>query len=122
MDEVTMSHFNNILSEKDTEHQLVFYSPHSKYKVIGNSIVNNLLRETLKELRITKPITVHGLRHTHASVLLYKKVSIQYVSERLGHSNIETTLNKYAHLIAELYEEDELKTVNIFNDINSIVK
>ncbi|WP_435528836.1 tyrosine-type recombinase/integrase [Lysinibacillus parviboronicapiens] len=35
--------------------------------------------------------TVHGLRHTHSSILLYKIISIFYVSERLGHSNIDIT-------------------------------
>lgn len=110
-----MKHFK-YLSHTGTSnlHQLVFYYPNSKYKIIGNTQVNKLLKTLLYTLGIYS-ITVHGLRHTHASVLLYKKVSIQYVSQRLWHSNIETTLKKYAHLVKELYEEDEQKTVNLFN-------
>lgn len=60
---------------------------------------------------------MHGLRHTHASVLLYKKVSIYYVSERLGHSNIETTLKEYTHVIKELRVEDEIGTMKTFEEM-----
>ncbi|WP_420800241.1 tyrosine-type recombinase/integrase [Neobacillus terrae] len=50
-------------------------------------------------------ITMHGLRHIHASVILYKKVDINYVSERLGHSNIKTTYKCYSYVIKELRVE-----------------
>ncbi|WP_226528178.1 tyrosine-type recombinase/integrase [Metabacillus niabensis] len=117
MDTKTMSHFENLFdSTLPNLHQLVFYSPKSKYKVISNTTANKQLKKTLAQLGL-EPITVHGLRHTHVSTLLYKKVSIYYVSERLGHSNIETTLNEYSHLVKELREEDEKKTIDIFNNI-----
>ncbi|WP_318246279.1 tyrosine-type recombinase/integrase [Bacillus sp. PS06] len=60
---------------------------------------------------------MHGLRHTHASVLLYRKVDINYVSERLGHSNIETTYKHYSHVIKELREEDEKLTIETFENM-----
>jgi integrase len=60
---------------------------------------------------------MHGLRHTHASVLLYKKVSIYYVSERLGHSDIETTLKEYTHEVKELRVEDERATMKTFEEM-----
>ena len=41
------------------------------------------------------------MRHTHASILLYKGVDVKTISERLGHSDILTTLNTYTHIIAE---------------------
>lgn len=59
-------------------------------------------------------ISCHGLRHTHASVLLYKDVSIYYVSERLGHADIETTLRVYSHVIRELRLRDEEKSVEVY--------
>nr|WP_075261681.1 tyrosine-type recombinase/integrase [Geobacillus kaustophilus] len=37
-------------------------------------------------------MTCHGLRHTHASMLLFKGVNVKYVSQRLGHKDIVTTL------------------------------
>ena len=44
-------------------------------------------------------ITLHGLRHTHASLLLKHGVPIQYVSQRLGHENIQITYRIYAHFL-----------------------
>ncbi|MBF4458362.1 tyrosine-type recombinase/integrase [Pseudoclavibacter sp. VKM Ac-2867] len=43
-------------------------------------------------------ITLHGLRHTHASILLEQHVPAKVVQERLGHSSITTTMNVYAHV------------------------
>ncbi|MFF5994698.1 tyrosine-type recombinase/integrase [Lysinibacillus sp. KU-BSD001] len=96
--------------------QLVFYSPESKYQVISNTNANKLLKKTLLELDI-EPITVHGLRHTHASVLLYKNASIYYVSERLGHGDIENTLKEYTHVLKELRLRDEQLAINTFEEM-----
>lgn len=117
MDRQTMSYFKKLFKTTPTNiHQLVFYSSRSIYKVISNTNANKLLKKTLKDLGIA-PISIHGLRHTHASVILYKKVSIHYVSERLGHGDIDTTLKQYTHVIKELREEDELGTVNTFEQM-----
>ncbi|HLS22967.1 MAG TPA: tyrosine-type recombinase/integrase [Pseudogracilibacillus sp.] len=97
----------------ENEFNLLFYEPSSKYKVISNSGVNNLLKNTLNQLNLEQ-ISIHGLRHTHASILLYKKVSIEYVSERLGHRDIVTTYKFYSHVIKELRKDDEEKTIKIF--------
>ena len=42
-------------------------------------------------------IGLHGLRHTHATLLIYANTDIKTVSARLGHSQASTTLNIYAH-------------------------
>lgn len=117
MDNVTMNHFKRLFKTTPTNlHGLVFFSPESKYKVISNTNANNLLKKLLVELGID-PITLHGLRHTHASVLLYQKASIHYVSERLGHSDIETTLKKYTHVLKELRLQDEQITIQTLEDM-----
>ena len=43
-------------------------------------------------------IKVHGFRHTHASLLFDAGVSMKDVKERLGHSDITTTMNIYTHV------------------------
>lgn len=98
----------------DNIHKLVFYSPASKYKVISNAASNKLLKNVLEGLDIDH-ISMHGLRHTHASVSLYKKASIYYVSERLGHKDIETTYKYYSHVLKEMREEDEAIVTSIYN-------
>ncbi len=45
-----------------------------------------------------KTIRVHDLRHSHASLLIELGFSPLLISERLGHENIETTLQIYSHL------------------------
>ncbi len=45
-----------------------------------------------------KRIRVHDLRHSHASLLIEMGFSPLLIAERLGHENIETTLNTYSHL------------------------
>lgn len=74
-------------------------------KVIFNSTVNNVLSRHCKELGIPI-ITVHGLRHTHASLLLFGGVSIASVAKRLGHSSMNTTEKTYLHIIQELENKD----------------
>ena len=51
-------------------------------------------------------ISVHGLRHTHASVLLFAGVSIASAARRLGHSSMTTTQKTYLHIIRELENQD----------------
>lgn len=114
VDEQTMITFKNLFeATPDNITKLVFYSPSSKYKVISNGASNSLLKRILAELKIDE-ISLHGLRHTHASVLLYKGVSIYYVSERLGHSDIETTLRVYTHVVKELRVKDEEKSIEVY--------
>lgn len=44
-------------------------------------------------------LTVHDLRHTHASLLLASGVDVKVIQERLGHASATITLNTYAHLM-----------------------
>lgn len=60
-----------------------------------------------------KPRSFHTLRHTHATILLAAGVHPKIVQERLGHSNISTTLDIYSHLVAGLQQA----AVDIFNEI-----
>jgi len=48
-----------------------------------------------------KPITTHGLRHTHCSLLFEAGASLKEVQDRLGHSDIKTTMDIYTHLTPE---------------------
>ncbi len=72
---------------------------------VYNSTVNDILFRHCKKAGIPT-ITIHGLRHTHASILLFAGVSIASVSRRLGHSNITTTQKTYLHIIRELESKD----------------
>jgi integrase len=50
-------------------------------------------------------IKFHDLRHTHASLLLKQNVHPKIVSERLGHSSIQMTLDTYSHLLPNIQQD-----------------
>jgi len=72
---------------------------------VFNSTVNDILRRHCVRAEIPT-ITIHGLRHTHASLLLFAGVSIASVARRLGHSSMTTTQKTYVHIIQELENQD----------------
>lgn len=61
-------------------------------------------------------IKFHELRHTHATLLLQEGIDVKTISQRLGHSDISTTLNVYAHVVNELDE----KASDVFERISQI--
>lgn len=74
-------------------------------KKVYNSTVNGILERYCKQAKVPV-ITIHGLRHTHASLLLFAGVSIASVARRLGHSSMNTTQKTYLHIIQELENRD----------------
>ena len=72
---------------------------------VYNSTVNDILTRHCKKAGIPI-ISIHGLRHTHASLLLFAGVSIASVAQRLGHSSMTTTQKTYLHIIQELENKD----------------
>ena len=57
----------------------------------------NNLKSIIKKHNL-KPITIHGFRHTHASLLYEAGIEPKIISDRLGHSNIKITLDLYTHI------------------------
>ena len=60
-------------------------------------------------------ITVHGFRHTQASLLIEMGASLKEVQFRLGHEDIQTTMNTYAH-VSKLAKEQLADKFNKFID------
>ena len=72
---------------------------------VYNSTINDILEKHCKNSKIPV-ISIHGLRHTHASLLLFAGVSIASVARRLGHASMTTTQKTYLHIIQELENKD----------------
>ncbi|MBF4808271.1 MAG: site-specific integrase [Lancefieldella rimae] len=72
---------------------------------VYNSTANSVLARHCQNVGVPT-ISVHGLRHTHASLLLFAGVSIASVSRRLGHASMTTTQETYLHVIQELENKD----------------
>lgn len=75
--------------------------------------VYNILNRIIKLANI-KTIRFHDLRHTHATMLLAQGVHAKVISERLGHSNIKTTLEIYSHVLPSMQEESANKIDALF--------
>lgn len=90
------------------EYNLCFVN--SKMQLVTNNAVLKTLKRLCRNAGI-KEVTTHSLRHTHASMLLYKGVNIKYLSRRLGHTDITTTLQTYSHVLDEM-EQTESRHVD----------
>lgn len=86
-------------------------------KRMYNSTANGVLTRHCRNCNIPL-ITIHGLRHTHASLLLFAGVSIASVARRLGHASMTTTQKTYLHIIQELENTD---TDLVMKSISSLV-
>lgn len=84
---------------------------------ITNSTVNKAIKNACADLNITRNITSHAFRHTHASYLIHKGINIYYISKRLGHSDISVTLNKYGHLLKEGQKQEDERTLELIKKI-----
>ena len=82
---------------------------------IAQDVLSKKFNRFLKENNL-KHIRFHDLRHTHVTLLINSKVPIRVISERVGHSNINTTLNIYSHVLKEMDKEasDKISEV-LFN-------
>lgn len=76
--------FSQLIKMKDSDKPIFVKSR------VFNSTINNRLKVLCENANIPT-ITVHSLRHTHASLLLFAGVSIASVANRLGHSSMTTT-------------------------------
>ena len=95
----TVVQFSELLKELPQD------SPIFVNRVVFNSTVNEILRRKCRNAGVPV-ISIHGLRHTHASLLLFAGVSIASVARRLGHASMTTTQKTYLHIIHELENQD----------------
>ncbi|GAA2868750.1 site-specific integrase [Lactobacillus intestinalis] len=91
--------FQQLIRNKKSDKPIFVNGP------VCNSTPNKWLSRHCKKVGIPV-ISIHGLRHTHASLLMFAGVSIASVSRRLGHSSITTTQKVYMHIINELENQD----------------
>ncbi|NPC91179.1 site-specific integrase [Bacillus sp. WMMC1349] len=71
---------------------------------------NDILNRLINKINNLHRITIHGFRHSHASILFEAGASIKEVQTRLGHKEIQTTMNIYTHVTKATKE----RTAEIF--------
>ncbi|MCS4823614.1 tyrosine-type recombinase/integrase, partial [Staphylococcus aureus] len=79
-----------------------------KGRNVGEAMNYSDIYSLFKRLKHKTSINVHPhlFRHTHATVFYNETKDIKQVQERLGHSNIQTTINLYVHPTKEDIRED----------------
>lgn len=83
---------------------LVF--PSNAFGPVSPNTVTVFFNEAVKKAGIyEKGLSLHALRHTHATFLLENGVNIKVIQDRLGHSSAVTTLDYYSHVSPKMDEE-----------------
>ncbi|MFF2754796.1 tyrosine-type recombinase/integrase [Psychrobacillus sp. NPDC058041] len=80
-------------------------------------LVTTRLQRLLPKSNITKHITLHGFRHTHTSLLIEAGVGIKEIQQRLGHTDINTTMNIYAHMTKNMEEKASQQFSKLMKDL-----
>ena len=94
------------------EEQLIF--PNTKNELMIPTKPVQKLDRMIKKSEL-KRITIHGFRHTHCSLLFEAGASIKEVQDRLGHADIQTTMNIYAHVTEKAKEKTAEKFAKYVN-------
>lgn len=92
--------------------QLYDYKPNERLFPVTKYYLHHEMDRGSKKANV-KRIRIHDLRHSHASLLIELGFSPLLISERLGHENIETTLQTYSHLYPNKHAEvaEKLQTL-----------
>ena len=97
----------------------LYFSKFEKQKISKSKRIFNLkksqLRYILEKCSIqaeVEKIRLHDFRHSHASYLLFIQADITAISKRLGHDNLQTTINTYSHLYKDANKQ-LMKKLNI---------
>ncbi|WP_325098818.1 tyrosine-type recombinase/integrase [Bacillus atrophaeus] len=112
IDKTTMEALS-VLKERVLEEKRRFGEGYPDYDLVfctkyGTPLAPPNVRRTFKQISNEAnlpPIRFHDLRHTHATLLFEKRIPIKVISERLGHSSINVTLNVYAHVLPHMQAE-----------------
>lgn len=86
-----------------SKNNIIFPNNKGEYRRLSDPDIR--LKKALKDLGL-KPIRVHDLRHTHASLLFYFGWDVKAVQERLRHASSKTTMDIYIHVTKKKPKQD----------------
>lgn len=81
-----------------------FICTHNNGESINPENLGKTFKKLIKEYKL-EPIRFHDIRHSFATILLQNGTNPKIVSEILGHSDVQTTLNVYSHVLPDLQKD-----------------
>jgi len=88
-------------------------------KINGDCLHPDLFSQTFDRAvaKLDVPrISLHDLRHTHATLLLRAGVPVKVVSERLGHANVAFAMSVYQHVLPGMQTEAAATFAGLLDD------
>lgn len=112
MDKHTMAILKNWRKKQKEDYLILGFNTMRANQLVFSNEQNEFMQPTKTRkwiLHVQKKygletITTHGLRHTHCSLLFEAGATIKEVQDRLGHSDVKTTMNIYAHVTKKAKE------------------
>jgi integrase len=91
--------------------------PPGQRTLVFTTVGGRLIRDDNWRRRVWKPLIqsvpsvpartrFHDLRHTHVALCISKGVNFKSIQNRLGHSSIRVTMDRYGHLLESLLDQD----------------
>ena len=105
----------DFLMDELFEFRNLVYKPNPDDRIfagVNKSSLNRILKSTAEKAGV-KPITVHGLRHSHVSLLINMGVDAVSIGKRIGHKSVEITY-RYAHM----FPSTQKKLVECLENLN----
>ena len=102
----TISVPNHVIELLNEYIEMIYdYNPNDRlFLHVHKSNISRQLNLIARETKLPR-IRTHDLRHSHASLLIKEGVQAKVIQKRLGHKDIQTTLNTYSHLWSSAHQE-----------------
>ena len=109
----------DFLTEELKEYMDSIYglAPNQRVFPLSKSRIKSFKDKCCAKINI-EPITVHGLRHSHASMLATMGISLQFIGERLGHKSDDEGKNKITENYAHIYNKKQRKIATLLDEIH----
>jgi integrase len=101
------------LASPANELDLVFCNSKGK-PMEPDSLIKRHFTPALRRAKVKK-VRFHDLRHTNTALRIEENQNIKYIQNQLGHASIQTTLDRYGHLIKNVNAEQAKKLDNILS-------
>ncbi len=109
----------DFLTEELKEYMNSIYglAPNQRVFPLSKSRIKSFKDKCCSKINM-EPITVHGLRHSHASMLATMGISLQFIGERLGHKSDDEGKNKITENYAHIYNKKQRRIATILDEIH----